>query len=225
MRYRWIAVATTALALAACGDPSGQPAANVTSPSPTTAQTPTRCSVPQPLPDLCVGRAATTSEAQAIVAAGTVGAEQDLRLKDMAQCTVGDACFKPRSPSDTIVGTNAAVFSATSGTLGADGSNLGLGSACAVFVTNDGTAWHYAAAACVQNPGFLPGPSDHVYVPSACANVRSAPGLKALVLDCLAKNTIVNVDSAPVFQDGYIWWHLVGRGWMANDFLIPPPPH
>lgn len=217
-----MAVVIAGLAFAACAGPSGQPTANVTSPSPTAAQGPTRCSVPQPLPGLCVGRAATTAEGQAILAAGTVGAEQDLRLKDMAQCTVGDACFKPRSPSDTIVGTNAAVFSAASGTLGAGGTNLALGSACAVFVTNDGTSWHYAAAACVQNPGYLPGAGDHVYVPSACANVRSAPGLKAQVLDCLAKDTIVTVDSAPVFQDGYIWWHLVGRGWMANDFLIQP---
>ena len=219
-----MAVAITGLALAACGGPSGQPAANVGSPSASAAQTPARCSVPQPLPDLCVGRAATTAEAQAILAAGTVGAEQALRFKDMAQCTVGDVCFKPRSPSDAIVGTNAAVFSGASGTLGAGGTNLALGAGCAVFVNYDGTAWRYAAAACVQNPGFLPAPGDHVSVPSACANVRSAPGLKSQVLDCLARGTVVDVDSAPSFQDGYIWWHLAGRGWMANDFLIPPPP-
>jgi hypothetical protein len=36
---------------------------------------------------------------------------------------------------------------------------------------------------------------------------------------------VVDVDSAPLYTDGKIWWHLSGKGWMAHDFLIAPPPN
>jgi hypothetical protein len=30
-----------------------------------------------------------------------------------------------------------------------------------------------------------------------------------------------NFDSAPVYADGHIWWHLGAfEGWMAHDFLL-----
>ncbi|OLE50502.1 MAG: hypothetical protein AUI36_19285 [Cyanobacteria bacterium 13_1_40CM_2_61_4] len=36
---------------------------------------------------------------------------------------------------------------------------------------------------------------------------------------CATRGTVVDVDSAPVYLDGHIWWHLSGRGWMAHEFL------
>jgi hypothetical protein len=36
---------------------------------------------------------------------------------------------------------------------------------------------------------------------------------------CLANGIVVDVDSAPVYLDGHIWWHLHERGWMAHENL------
>jgi hypothetical protein len=49
--------------------------------------------------------------------------------------------------------------------------------------------------------------------------------LTAKVLGCLGNGTLVDVDSAPVYRDKHIWWHLAGRGWMAHDFLVDPKAH
>jgi hypothetical protein len=54
---------------------------------------------------------------------------------------------------------------------------------------------------------------------SGCANYITTPSLTATVLGCLANGTVVNVDSAPVYVDAHVWWHLTGRGWMADDYL------
>ena len=156
-----------------------------------------------------------------MIAVGMAGAEADWHVKDFAQCHVGDVCMKVYTPVSAIVGTDAGVFSAGNGLLAA-GGNLTLGSFCAIFVSYYSGAWHYASSACAQNPGYFPGPEDYVYVASGCANVRTAPGLSSAVAACLRSGTRVSVDSAPVYKDGYIWWHLAGQGWMANNFLIQP---
>jgi hypothetical protein len=57
---------------------------------------------------------------------------------------------------------------------------------------------------------------------SGCANVRSHPGLQSIILECLRNGAVVDVDSAPVYADNRIWWHLQGLGWMAHDFLVAP---
>src|SRR6266702_2454015 len=73
MRIGWIAAGATSLMLTACGLASGQPTANTSSSaaspsaSASAATSPGACSAPQPLPDLCVGRAATSDEEQAMV--------------------------------------------------------------------------------------------------------------------------------------------------------------
>jgi hypothetical protein len=167
-----------------------------------------------------VGRAATADEEQAMVAAGKAGAEAELRLPDWSQCTAGQACFRVSEPSKAMVGTEAGAFAAGTGQY----PTGGLGAFCVVFVSHDSRGWHYVNVACAQNPGFMPGPEDHVYVSSGCANVRTTPSLSGTVVACLVTNTVVQVDSAPVFADGHIWWHLANRGWMAHDFLVQPNP-
>jgi hypothetical protein len=162
-----------------------------------------------------VGRAATAQEEEAMVAVGRAGAEADLKLKDWSQCTAGEGCFKVNSPSLAMVGTNAGAFGAITGQY----PGGGLGSFCVVFVFYDATGWHYVNVSCAQNPGYMPGPEDHVTVASGCANVRTAPSVTAKVVACLPDYTAVAVDSAPDYADGHIWWHLAGRGWMAHDFL------
>jgi len=78
----------------------------------------------------------------------------------------------------------------------------------------------------VQSTGDTPGANDFVRVSGGgCANVRSEPGTNSKVVGCLPDHTMVDVDSAPVYTDGKIWWHLSGKGWMAHDFLIAPPPN
>ena len=62
---------------------------------------------------------------------------------------------------------------------------------------------------------------DLVYV-SGCANLRDNPGSRGRVLACLPTGIQVDVDSAPLYTDGKIWWHIAGRGWMAHDFLVAP---
>ena len=229
-----MAIGITALALGACGQ-SGQPTANVTSPgspSPSAqssatpfaspAASPTvvngQCSVPQPLQDLCVGRAATAQEQQAILAAGRPAVESKYQLKTIATCQTGDRCLIVGNPLIAIIGTNAAVFGGAIGRY-PDGS---LGCTALIFLSYDSAGWHYVNSGCVQNGGFMPGNLAHVFVASGCVNVRTSPSLTAGVVACLTANTQVAVDSAPVYSDGHIWWHLGGKGWMVHDYLVAP---
>ncbi|HET7419686.1 MAG TPA: SH3 domain-containing protein [Candidatus Dormibacteraeota bacterium] len=149
---------------------------------------------------------------------GRPAVEAKYSLKLIATCKTGDRCFVVDDPLLAIVGTEASVFA---GRIGA--YPLGsLGCNALVFMSHDSAGWHYVNSGCVQNTGFLPGKEDHVFVPTGCANVRTAPSLSASVVACLAANTLVEVDSAPVYADSHIWWHLAGRGWMAHDFLVAP---
>jgi hypothetical protein len=178
------------------------------------------CSTFYPLPGLCVGvigRVPTSAEFAAMIAAGAPGVEKALGMKDWSVCSNGQACFKASTASAAMVGTNAGVFDGGYGLY----PGGGLGAACWVFVYRDSSGWHYLNSGCAQNDGFVPGSSDtgaHVFV-TGCANFRATPALTGKVLGCLGNGTVVNVDSAPVFQDGHIWWHLTGRGWMAHDYL------
>jgi hypothetical protein len=151
-----------------------------------------------------------------MIAVGRPGIEADLGFKDSASCSGSDLCFQVGNPSRAMVGTNAGSF------YGAEHSASGPGGAgCWVFLFEDSNGWHYVNGACAQSEGYVPGVGDRVFV-TGCANFRAAPGLSAKVLGCLGNGTIVNVDSAPVYKDAHIWWHLAGRGWMAHDFLVAP---
>ncbi len=222
-----MAIGMSTLVLVACGQSPTQ-TANGGSPSPSSAASPTaqasptvingQCSVPQPLQDLCVGRAATAQEQQAMLAAARPSVESKYRLKPIATCQNGDSCFIVSNPLLAIVGTNAAVFGGAIGVY----PQGGLGCGVLVFLSQDSAGWHYVNSGCVQNSGFLPGKLDHVFVSSGCVNVRTSPSMNGSVLACLPANTEVEVDSAPVYADSHIWWHLAGRGWMVHDFLIAP---
>lgn len=153
-----------------------------------------------------------------MLAAGRPAVEAKYGLKPIASCRNGDNCFMVGNPLGAIVGTNAGVFGGSIGQY-PTGS---LGCIAIVFLRYDSTGWHYVDSACYQNPGGVPGPFDHVSVASGCANVRTSPSLSATVLACLRAQTEVAVDSAPVYADSHIWWHLAGRGWMVHDYLLAP---
>ena len=153
-----------------------------------------------------------------MIAVGRPAAEKDLGLVDFSACSGQQDCFKLGNPSRAMIGTNAGTFYGQEGRFASGG---GGGSGCFVFLYLDSAGWHYVNARCSQATGYLPGPQDQVWV-SGCANVRDAPGINAHVIACLPNGTIVDVDSAPIYTDGHIWWHLAGRGWMAHDFLVAP---
>lgn len=190
-------------------------------PVPAASGTPPRpspCTLPQTLPGLCAGRPATVQEEAEMTAVGKAGIEREYGWKDWSACSNGEACFKVSQPSRAMVGTHAGVFDGGNGLY----PGGGLGSACWIFVYQDSDGWHYSNAGCAQNPGYVPGVGAHVFVTGGCANFRNVPGLSSRVLGCLKNGTIVDVDSAPVYLNAHIWWHLVGRGWMAHDFLVKP---
>jgi hypothetical protein len=151
-----------------------------------------------------------------MVAAGKAAFERAYGLKDVSACGSGDDCFSVANPSGATIGSNAGYFRGESHHFN------GAGAGCVVYLRQDASGWHFVNGRCAQATGYLPGPLDRVYVPSACARVRELPSLSGKVLDCLPRGYVVNVDSPPVYADGYIWWHLQGRGWMAHDFLLWP---
>ncbi len=203
MRAGWIGLAVVGLAVSACGS-SVTPTASVGSPAPS-ASTKT-CTVPQPLPDLCVGRAATAQEEQGMVAVGRSGAEADLKLKDWSNCTAGEGCFKVNSPSLAMVGTNAGAFGAITGQY----PGGGLGSFCVVFVFSDASGWHYSNVSCAQNPGYMPGPADHVTVSSGCANVRTGPSTWWLASPTTRRSRSTAPPCSPTATSGGIWRDAAG---------------
>jgi len=161
------------------------------------------------------GRPATSAEFSAMVMAGKAPAERDLGLPDWSSCSPAQACLRIREASG-LIGVDA-------GTVQADRA-CPAGCAeqgCLIFLYSDASGWHYVDAGCAQTAGSLPGPGDRVRV-VGCANVRNRPGLASVILDCLSNGTRVDVDSAPAYVEGRIWWHLRGLGWMAHDFLLAP---
>jgi hypothetical protein len=137
----------------------------------------------------------------------------------MATCPVNRACIFIGKQHD---GTKASYFD------GEGGSNADR-LACLTYVAHDPAGWRGVRSQC---PAGFPavGRSGLVWlggVGSGCgANVRSLPGPTGKVVGCLQHHTPVTIDGGPVYApmsstDG-IWWHLTGRGWMADDFLIYP---
>ena len=199
------AVVVATMMVAGCGPAAGthvstsatasnSPSASAyASSSASTSPSPT-CTI-NPLPGLCVGRPATAQEEAAMIAVGQPAAERD------------QPGFQVGNPSRAMVGTKAGTF-----------YGPGPGAGCFVFLYQDASGWHYVNVRCAQATGNIPGPQDLVKV-SGCANVRDAPGLNSRVIACLPNGTTVDVDSAPIYVDGHIWWHLAGRGWMVHGNL------
>jgi hypothetical protein len=157
--------------------------------------------------------------------AGVAAAEADLGAVLTANCASGQVCFQVGEPPRAEVGVNAGTFYGDTSGRAADGTYRG-GAACWVYLYEDATGWHFNSVRCAQATGSTPGIQSLIWVAvGSCANVRDGPSLTSKVLDCLARKTLVDVDSAPVYADGHIWWHLSDRGWMAHNFLIAPKPY
>ena len=206
-----------AIAITACGSshagiqssPSGGVAAASTTATPLLSPG----EVPQ-------GHKASSAELDAMIRAGKKPAEAYLHLGDESSCAPQQECLSTVDAYGAI-GIHAGWFH------GGEGCPQGCGGAsCWIYLFEDAAEWHFVNAACAQAPGDAPGAQDLVRVSGGgCANVRSEPGTNSKVVGCLADHTTVDVDSAPVYTDGKIWWHLRGKGWMAHDFLIAPPPN
>jgi len=155
-----------------------------------------------------------------MIAVGRPAFEADWGYKDYSTCTANDHnCFEVFNPSRAMVGTMAGAFAGNIGN--GPGGQGGGGAFCVVFLYEDASGWHYVNGRCDQATGYTPGIQDRVFV-TGCANVRDAPGLSSKVVGCLSNGTYVDVDSAPVYLDKHIWWHLAGKGWMAHDYLLAP---
>ena len=153
-----------------------------------------------------------------MIAAGKKPAEAYLHLGDSNGCAPQQSCLFT-DQADGQIGVNAGFFH------GAEGCPSGCGGAgCWVYLYQDASGWHFVDAACAQAAGDIPGAGDTVRV-TGCANVRDQPGQQGAIVGCIPDQSIVDVDSAPVYVDSKIWWHIKGKGWMAHDFLIAPPPH
>jgi len=194
------------------GSPSGAPASASASPG--------QCLTYEALPGLCtgvVGRVPTHEEYVAMSAIGAPAIEKALGYKDWSVCSAGDNCFRVSPEPSGMVGTDAGVLNGGFGQY----PGGGLGAPCWVFLYKDSGGWHFLNFACAQNAGFTPGSAavgTHVFA-SGCANYSMTPSLTATVVGCLAKGTVVNVDSAPVYAQAHVWWHLTGDGWMVHDYL------
>jgi hypothetical protein len=214
-----------ALLLAGCGSTpvaqsSPTPVAGTSASPGATPSAAGQCQNYQSLPGLCVGvigRFPTHDEYVAMSAIGAPAIEKALGYKDWSACSNGENCYRVSPEPSGMVGTDAGVLNGGFGQY----PGGGLGAACWVFLFRDSAGWHFLNFACAQNPGFIPGSSDtgtHVFV-NGCANYRTTPSTTATVVGCLAKGTVVNVDSAPVYAEAHVWWQLTGRGWMAHDYL------
>src|SRR2546427_10924543 len=231
---RLVVVGAMALVVTGCGrapttagaartpTPSASPSSTTTAPADTASPSPSISSSPSPSPTPCTvnafaglwaGRAATSQEEAAMVAVGKPAAEKALGVQDASACSGNQQCFFLGSPSRAMVGTNAGTFYGQVG-----GASGGGGAACFVFLYRDAAGWHYVNARWAQATGSIPGPQDLVKL-SGWTNGPDPPGLSSHIVACLPNGTVVDVDSAPVYLDGHIWWHLSGRGWMAHEFL------
>jgi hypothetical protein len=143
-----------------------------------------------------------------------------LVVDSVVTCPVNRACVSIGTEHD---GTGSAYFNGEGGT---NGEVL----ACMTYVVHDPAGWRGVRSQC---PAAFPavGRSGMVWLGgvtagSCGANVRSSPGPTGKVVACVQHHTPVSIDGGPTYvpmstTDG-IWWHLTGRGWMADNFLIFP---
>jgi hypothetical protein len=100
--------------------------------------------------------------------------------------------------------------------------NAGSSQACAAYLVQQGGRWQVANATCAAPGRLSPLPGQPTQVTASagvCVNVRTSPGFNSTVVTCLYSGTPVTVDSPPSYSGGLLWWHIRGRGWMAQQFL------
>lgn len=152
-----------------------------------------------------------------MIAVGRPGIEKELGLDDASTCSATSTCFQVGNPSRAMIGSDA-------GTLyGVSSSSSGLPLAgCYLFLHRDSAGWHYDNGRCITAVEQIPSAIDQVYATSGCVDVLDTPSSSGQVVDCLPAHSRVDVDSAPTYATGHIWWHLACLGWMEHDFLVLP---
>lgn len=163
-------------------------------------------------------QAAAKSYASAREAA--VGIERSLHsalfVDALEACPQNRACIWVGTEHD---GTSAAYF------VGSGGSN-GNWSVCTAYVYRDSAGWHGFRFDYCEGAFPAVGESGLVFVglgSTECVNVRDAPGPKGAVVGCVKSGTVVQIDGGPVYSPmasiNGVWWHLAGRGWIADTYL------
>jgi len=143
-------------------------------------------------------------------------------------CPVNLACL---TLSNLINGTDAAYV------VGQVGSNRDL-LQCTLLAFRDSKGWHGNDNWFCRPDRAFPalGQRGRVNIgigarPSDCVRAMSEPGLSGRVVGCVRQGTVVIVDGGPAYvprtsgndsPDGF-WWHIHGRGWVANEFLRRSP--
>jgi hypothetical protein len=169
--------------------------------------------VPQ-RPPLNISDPPYDSAYQAAIAIAMAG-KTELLQDTMSTCPANHAC---RSIGEEHDGIQAAYF------VGAAGSNADL-LACVTYVYKDSSGWRGLRWHCRPDSVFpAVGQSGRVLLgkgETSCVNVRTSPA--GAVVGCLNPGTAVRVDDGPVYlpmasMNG-MWWHVAGKGWMADDYL------
>ncbi len=96
-----------------------------------------------------------------------------------------------------------------------------FGYALVVYVVEEAGAWRKYDTFGTQNlQPPTPGLKEVVKFRSGCLNVHSSPSKVSKVVACLGSGSEIEIDGLPAYADGFIWWHLVSRGWAAHPFLF-----
>lgn len=89
-----------------------------------------------------------------------------------------------------------------------------------MYVVEDGGTWHKYDSFGTQNlQPPSPGATETLKFRSGCLNVHESPALASKVVTCLGSGAQITIDGLPAYADGYIWWHIVSRGWAVQPLL------
>lgn len=213
-------VVVAALLIAGCGGPQSHviPTANSSSSSPVrTTLTPGSTSSPSSTPTESPGSASHGPPASCCYPearqAGSLGVAKSLGIPVGPPCD-GPSCITFDRQHDGL-GAGYMYFNVRM-------SNFQK--SCITYVFKEPTGWEYLESRCEGDLLISPylGSAVQIHVSSGCANMRATPGLGAAAVGCVPDGTRAVTDDGPSFADGRLWWHLVGNGWMAHDFLVVP---
>jgi uncharacterized protein YkwD len=62
-----------------------------------------------------------------------------------------------------------------------------------------------------------------VNTPNDCLRVHSQPSIASTVSACLPDGATLLIAGGPVTGDGYSWWSTSSGGWVAGQYIKPPP--
>lgn len=153
--------------------------------------------------------------------AGTTSGAKDVSVQ--AACDVNIACFA-LDPS-VHLGQNAAYLTGTAG------SNHDV-LRCTYYEVHSGAGWEFVEERCgtAGQPVPVVGVTAHVYRSLAenaqtCVAVHDSPGPTTKTVACFTDGTEASIDGGPAYvqttaADQYmpadVWWHLAGKGWVAQ---------